>query len=163
MRILPNLTGSAELPNKLIYGSGMRAMECLRLRVQDIDFNRKQIVVRHGKGGKDRVTILPPSLIKMLQQQLEKGFELHQQDLAEGHGEVYLPYALARKYPSAAKDWGWQYVFFSHKTSVDPRSGKIRRHHLDESTLNKELKQAKTKAGIYKHASCHALRHSFAT
>lgn len=163
MRILPNLTGSAELPNKLIYGSGMRAMECLRLRVQDIDFNRKQIVVRHGKGGKDRVTILPPSLIKMLQQQLEKGFELHQQDLAEGHGEVYLPYALARKYPSAAKDWGWQYVFFSHKTSVDPRSGKIRRHHLDESTLNKELKRAKTKAGIYKHASCHALRHSFAT
>ena len=163
MQILSHLRGVSALPNKLIYGSGMRVMECLRLRVQDLDFNRKQIFVRHGKGGKDRVTVLPPSLIEPLQAWLEKGFKLHQKDLANGHGEVYLPYALERKYRNAAREWGWQYVFYSHKTSKDPRSDKIRRHHLDDSTLNKGLKEAKTKAGIYKYASCHALRHSFAT
>ena len=163
MRILPYMKGVSALPNKLIYGSGMRIMECLRLRVQDIDFNRKQIFVRHGKGGKDRVTVLPPSLIELLKAWLEAGYKLHQQDLANGHGEVYLPYALERKYRNAAREWGWQYVFYSRKTSKDPRSNKIRRHHLDDSTLNKGLKEAKTKAGIYKHASCHALRHSFAT
>ncbi len=163
MRLLPHLRGNSALPNKLIYGTGMRIMECLRLRVQDIDFDRKQIAVRHGKGGKDRFTVLPPSLIASLQEHLEKGRLLHQQDLARGQGEVYLPYALQRKFPHAAKEWAWQYVFYSHKTSPDPRSNKIRRHHLDESTLNKGLKAAKTRAGIHKYASCHALRHSFAT
>ena len=138
-------------------------MECLRLRVQDINFDRKQIVVRHRKGGKDRVTILPPSLISPLKERLEKGFVLHQQDLANGHGEVYLPYALQRKFPNAAREWAWQYIFYSHKTSTDPRSNKTRRHHLDESTLNKGLKAAKSRAGIHKYASCHALRHSFTT
>lgn len=147
-RLLPRLGGAAELPNKLIYGTGMRIMECLRLRVQDIDFDRKQIAVRHGKGGKDRVTVLPPSLIPALQEHMKKGHDLHRQDLALGHGEVYLPHALQRKFGHAGKEWGWQYVFYSHKTSVDPRSNKMRRHHLDESTLNKELKIARTRAGI---------------
>jgi integron integrase len=163
MRLLPHLGGESELPNKLIYGTGMRIMECLRLRVQDIDFDRKQIVVRQGKGGKDRVTVLPPSLIPPLKTRLDKGYNLHQQDLSKGHGEVYLPHALQRKFRNAAKEWAWQYVFYSHKTSKDPRSNKTRRHHLDESTLNKGLRAAKTKAGIHKYASCHALRHSFAT
>jgi len=163
MRILPRLEGMSGLANKLIYGSGMRAMECLRLRVKDLDFDRKQIIIRQGKGGKDRVTVLPPSLITPLKEQLKAGRILHQKDLANGHGEVHLPNALARKYRQAAKEWGWQYVFFAQITSEDPRSGKVRRHHLHESTLNRELKRAKKQAGIHKHASCHALRHSFAT
>jgi len=163
MRILPCLEGMSGLANKLIYGSGMRAMECLRLRVKDLDFDRKQINIRQGKGGKDRVTVLPTSLIALLQKQLKAGRIRHQKDLINGDGEVYLPNALARKYPNAAKEWGWQYVFFAKTTAEDPRSGKRRRHHLHESTLNRELKRAKKQARIYKHASCHALRHSFAT
>ena len=151
------------LANKLIYGAGLRAMECLRLRVQDLDFDRKQISVRHGKGGKDRVTVLPPSLIEPLREQLESGFTTHQNDLVKGHGEVYLPYALERKYPNAAKEWGWQYLFYSQDLSKDPRSEKVRRHHLHDSTLNRELKRARKEAGVLKHGSCHALRHSFAT
>jgi len=162
-RILIHLEGMSGLANKLIYGSGMRAMECLRLRVQDLDFDRKQITIRQGKGGKDRVTVLPPSLIEPLQAQLKSGIRIHQADLANGHGEAYLPHALARKYPSAAKKWGWQYVFFGQSASKDPRSDKIRRHHLHESSLNRELRRAKKLAGIHKHASCHTLRHSFAT
>jgi integron integrase len=158
-RILPELTGVSALPNNLMYGSGMRIMECLRLRVQDIDFDRKQIFVRNGKGGKDRVTVLPPSLIPSLKIWMKAGYELHQQDLANGCGEVYLPYALERKFRNAARQWGWQYIYYSHKTSVDPRSGKTRRHHLDESTLNSGLRQAKAKARIFKYATCHALRH----
>ncbi len=163
MRILPRLKGMSGLANKLLYGSGMRAMECLRLRVKDLDFDRKQITIRQGKGGKDRVTVLPPSLIIPLKEQLKAGRILHKKDLANGHGEVYLPHALARKYPQAAKEWSWQYLFFAQTTSEDPRTGKVRRHHLHESTLNRELKRAKTQAEIHKHASCHALRHSFAT
>jgi len=163
VRILPLLEGMSGLANKLIYGSGLRAMECLRLRVKDLDFDRKQIIIRQGKGGKDRVTVLPPSLIAPLQEQLKAGRILHKKDLANGHGEVHLPHALARKYPHAAKEWGWQYLFFAQETSKDPRSGKVRRHHLHESTLNRELKRAKKRAKIHKHASCHALRHSFAT
>ncbi len=163
MRMLPHLTNMGGLANKLIYGSGLRAMECLRLRVQDIDFDRKQIIVRHGKGGKDRVTVLPSSLIAPIREQLEQGFTLHQNDLNNGHGEVYLPFALSRKYPNAAKEWGWQYLFHSQEISKDPRSNKKRRHHLHESTINRELKRARKKAGVYKHGSCHALRHSFAT
>jgi len=163
MRILPHLKNMSGLANKLIYGSGLRLMECLRLRVQDIDFDRKQIIVRHGKGGKDRVTVLPPSLIIPLREQLEQGFTLHQNDLSNGHGEVYLPYALQRKYPKAAKEWGWQYLFHSQDISKDPRSNKMRRNHLHDSTINRELKRAREKAGVFKHGSCHALRHSFAT
>jgi len=163
IRLLPHLEGMSGLANKLIYGSGMRAMECLRLRVKDLDFDRKQIIIRQGKGGKDRATVLPSSLIAPLKEQLKAGLILHKKDLANGHGEVYLPHALARKYPQAAKDWSWQYVFFAQSTSEDPRTGKMRRHHLHESTLNRELKRAKQRAGIHKHASCHALRHSFAT
>ena len=163
VRILPLLRGEGELPNKLIYGSGLRVSECLRLRVKDIEFDRKQIIVRHGKGGKDRVTVLPPSLVPALKEQLKIAYALHQDDLANSQGEVYLPKALGRKYTGAASEWAWQYLFFSNKCSKDPRSDKNRRHHLNESTLNKSLKAAKNKAKIYKHASCHALRHSFAT
>ncbi len=163
MRILSHLEGAAGLANKLLYGSGMRAMECLRLRVKDLDFDRRQITIRQGKGNRDRVTVLPLSLIPALQEQLRAGYDLHQKDLASGHGAVYLPHALERKYPNAAKEWGWQYLFFAQEPSTDPRSGKIRRHHLHESALNRELKRAKREAGIHKHASCHTLRHSFAT
>ncbi len=163
MRLLTHLEGISELPNKLLYGAGLRVSECLRLRVQDIEFDRLQINVRDGKGAKDRVTVLPPSLVTPLKEQLKSCFTVHQADLSGGLGEVYLPNALERKYPNAAKDWGWQYIFYSHKFSDDPRSGKTRRHHLDRSTLTKEMKRAKAKADIYKHASCHTLRHSFAT
>jgi len=163
MRLLPHLEGVPGLANKLLYGAGLRAMECLRLRVNDIEFERNQIMVRRGKGAKDRVTVLPPSLVEPLKEQLRLGYAVHQNDLLNGHGEVYLPHALERKYPNAASEWGWQYVFFSSKVSKDPRSQKIRRHHLHESSLNRSLKAARIKAGIRKHASCHALRHSFAT
>lgn len=162
-RLLPKLQGVSGLANKLIYGAGLRAMECLRLRVQDLDFDRKQILVRHGKGGKDRVTVLPPSLIGPLREQLQRGFIVHQNDLSKGHGEVYLPHALERKYPNAAKEWAWQYVFYGQDVSKDPRSNKVRRHHLHESTLNRELKRARKQADIQKQGSCHTLRHSFAT
>jgi integron integrase len=163
MRLLTHLEGISELPNKLLYGAGLRVSECLRLRVQDIEFDRHQINVRDGKGAKDRVTVLPPSLVAPLKEQLKIRCAVHQSDLSKDLGEVYLPYALERKYPNAATDWGWQYIFYSHKFSDDPRSGKTRRHHLDRSTLTKGMKKAKIKAGIYKHASCHTLRHSFAT
>jgi integron integrase len=163
LRILPHLQGDGGLAARLIYGSGLRAIECLRLRVQDIEFDRRQIVVRHGKGGKDRVTVLPPSLVEPLKVQLEKARFTHQGDLSEGFGEVYLPFALERKNPSAAKAWGWQYVFFSSKKSTDPRSGKTRRHHLHESTLGSAIKRALKLAGIHKQAGAHSFRHSFAT
>jgi len=163
LRILRHLEGVGGLTAGLVYGSGMRAIECLRLRVKDIEFDRRQIVVRHGKGGKDRVTVLPPSMIEPLQLQLEQARLTHETDLSEGFGEVYLPYAMERKNPSAAKAWGWQYVFFSSKKSTDPRSGKTRRHHLHESTLGSAIKKALKQAGIHKHAGAHTLRHSFAT
>jgi integron integrase len=146
-----------------LYGSGLRLMECLRLRVKDLDFGHRAILVRQGKGGKDRVVTLPDELIQPLQRHLEAVRNTHAKDLQDGFGKVYLPHALARKYPNAASEWGWQYVFPASKRSIDPRSGVERRHHVDESSLQKAVKAAVRKAGIHKPASCHSLRHSFAT
>lgn len=162
-RVLENLHGTYKLIASLMYGSGLRLMECLRLRVKDIDFNYQQIIVRDGKGEKDRVTMLPQKLIEHLQLHLKRVAALHKEDLHEGYGEVYLPYALAEKYPNAPKEWAWQYVFPSTRRSLDPRSGKIRRHHAAESAIQKAVKEAIRKTGIAKNGSCHTFRHSFAT
>ena len=138
-------------------------MEGVRLRVKDIDFAQHQIIVRNGKGGRDRDTLLPDSLIAPLKNQLKYAKALHQKDLIEGHGSVKLPHALARKYPNADKEWMWQYVFPSHKLSADPRTGIIRRHHIHASSLQKAVKRAAQAAKIYKSVGCHTFRHSFAT
>jgi integron integrase len=148
---------------QLIYGSGIRLMELARLRVKDIDFGSNLLFVRSGKGDKDRSTILPEFVKTELKLHLDKVKTLHDEDLRNGHGEVYLPNALDRKYPNAPKDWGWQYVFPSEKLSVDPRSSKIRRHHLSDKAIQNIVKEASKKAGIVKNASVHTLRHSFAT
>lgn len=161
--ILAQMEGKKWLMASLLYGSGMRLIELLRLRVKDIDFERNQITVRQGKGGKDRVTMLPQRLKEPLRQHLVKVREAHEVDLREGFGIVDLPYALAQKYPQAAKEWKWQYVFPAPKRSIDPRSKIERRHHLDESVLQKAVKVAMRQAGITKHGSCHTFRHSFAT
>ena len=162
-QLLRYLDGNHWLPACLLYGSGLRLMECLRLRVKDLDFGHRAILVRDGKGGKDRVVTLPDEIIQPLQGHLESVRNTHEKDLQDGFGKVYLPHALARKYPNAASEWGWQYVFPASKRSIDPRSGVERRHHLDESSLQKAVKAAVRKAGIHKPASCHSLRHSFAT
>ncbi|MCB0212711.1 MAG: integron integrase [Anaerolineae bacterium] len=162
-RVLDAMAGTPQLMAKLLYGSGLRLTECIRLRVKDIDFEQKQLFVRQGKGQVDRDTLLPDSLIEPLQKNLRRVKLIHQQDLAQGHGAVYLPYALARKYPNANTEWAWQYVFPAAHLSTDPHSGHIRRHHLHESVLQRAVKQAIKLAGIYKQASCHTFRHSFAT
>jgi integron integrase len=148
---------------KLLYGSGLRIMEAVRLRVKDVDFQMKQITVRSGKGGKDRVTTLPASMIPLLNNHLAKVKVLHTRDLAEGRGEVYLPHALSRKYRGAGKQWGWQYLFPSRDVSTDPPTGTVRRHHVDPSVINKAIKVATRRAGLTKQISAHTFRHSFAT
>jgi integron integrase len=161
--MLARMEGRPWLMASLLYGTGMRLMECLRLRVQDIDFRRNEITVRGGKGGKDRRTMLPRTLVEPLQREIERARVLHRADLAEGFGAAVLPHALARKYPSAAREFGWQYVFPSVQRSIDPRDGVERRHHFDDSVLSRALKTACRKAGITRHVTAHTLRHSFAT
>ena len=163
LRLIACLSGTHQLMAKLIYGSGTRLMECLRLRVKDLEFERRAIIVRDGKGAQERVTVLPDSLIPLLQEHLQRVKALHQQDLARGFGSVYLPDALARKYPNADKEWSWQYVFPASSLSPDPRSGVVRRHHLHESSLQKAIKEAARLAGIAKPVGPHTLRHCFAT
>jgi integron integrase len=147
----------------LLYGAGLRLMECVRLRVKEVDFAYRQILMRDGKGQKDRVTKLPQALAEPLKRHLEKVQVLHEQDLAESFGEVYLPFALERNYTNASREWGWQYVFPACSRSVDPRSGKEHRHHIDEKTLQEAVKKAVRAANIAKPGSCHTFRHSFAT
>ncbi|MGI8821267.1 MAG: integron integrase [Chthoniobacterales bacterium] len=160
---LANLKGDYRLMAHLLYGSGLRLLECLRLRIKDIDFGYRQITIREGKGMRERITILPDRLLLPLQAHLARVKELHQQDLACGGGAVYLSTALHRKYPHAARDWVWQYVFPADKLSLDPRSGEKRRHHVGEKNLQNAVKTAISAARITKAASCHTFRHSFAT
>jgi integron integrase len=161
--VLSLMDGPAQVVAKLLYGSGLRIMEAVRLRVKDIDYQMKQLTVRAGKGDKDRFTTSPATLTPLLQNHLARVKTLHQQDLAQGHGGVHLPHALARKYPNTAKEWGWQYVFPARDISVDPRSGVTRRHHVDPSVINKAIKVAVRRAGLTKTISAHTFRHSFAT
>ena len=162
-RLLASLRGVRGLAAGLLYGTGMRLLECLRLRVKDVDFGYRQILVRDGKGQKDRITMLPEKLAQALRLHLEDVRLLHARDLRESFGAVHLPYALARKYPNAGREWAWQYVFPSKNRSVDPDDGVIRRHHLDESVPQRAIKEAARHAGIDKPVHCHTLRHSFAT
>lgn len=161
--LLEDLNGRELLLVHILYGTGMRLMEVARLRVQDIDFGLKSIIVRAGKGDKDRMTVLPDAVKNQFEEHLDATKKIHDQDLAKGFGDVYLPEALDRKYANAAKEWRWQYVFPSATLSVDPRSGKVRRHHISPSSIQKVVADAVRKAGIPKHATVHTLRHSFAT
>jgi integron integrase len=162
-RLLSKMSGITGLMAGLMYGSGFRLMECVRLRVKDIDFARHQIMVRDGKGQKDRVTMLPERFATPLQEHLARVKVIYEQDLAQGTAGVYIWSALERKYPNAGKEWIWQYVFPAKSLSVDPRSGKVRRHHINETLVQKAVKEAAAGAPINKKVSCHTLRHSFAT
>jgi len=162
-QVIAQLAGVHALVAKLLYGSGLRLMECLRLRVKDIDFGQHQIVVRDGKGAKDRATLLPQRLIAPIQEHLITVRNLHEHDLQQGYGAVELPFALARKYPNADREWVWQYVFPATKLSTDPRSGMVRRHHFHESNVQKAVRRAAQRTGIPKRVSPHTFRHSFAT
>jgi len=162
-RLLNEIGGRDLLIIEILYGTGMRLMELARLRVQDIDFGLNSIIVRAGKGDKDRMTIMPEFVKESLKEHLSRVRKLHEKDLEMEHGEVYLPEGLDRKYPNAGKEWGWQYAFPSATLSVDPRTGKVRRHHISPSSIQKIVAAAVKKAGIAKHASVHTLRHSFAT
>jgi integron integrase len=163
VKIIQQLAGVHQLLIKLLYGTGLRLTEGLSLRVKDVDFTQRQIIVHDTKGNESRVTMLPESIAEELKIHLQSVKILHQQDLQKGYGSVYLPFALERKYPRAKYDWIWQFVFPSGSLSKDPRSGEVRRHHLHESSLQKALKQAVRQAGIQKKVGCHTFRHSFAT
>ncbi len=163
LSVIGVLSGINKIMAMLLYGCGLRLIECVRLRVQDIDFEQNQLLVRDGKGMKDRVTVLPQSVQELLKEHLGWVKLVHKEDLKKGNGRVYLPYALERKYRNANREWGWQYVFPSKSLSKDPRFGKIRRHHINESTLQKAVKNAARLMEISKPVSCHTFRHSFAT
>ena len=162
-RLLNAMSGTGRLMAEVLYGGGLRVMECCRLRVKDVDFDNELIFVREGKGGKDRSTLLAKSVKERLRAHLARVKELHERDLAAGAGEARLPDALERKYPDAGKEWGWQFVFPAKQLSVDPRGGKVRRHHVSDMLMQKAVKEAVAKAGIDKPVSVHTLRHSFAT
>jgi len=162
-RVLALAQGTSGLVLRLLYGTGMRILEALRLRVKDVDFSRCEIVIREGKGLRDRVTMLPETLSHDLARHIERVQLLHQADVRRGYGSVYLPYSLERKYSNAAQDWTWQYVFPSDRFSTDPRSGSTRRHHADPQAVQRALRDALRSAGIAKQATPHTLRHSFAT
>jgi len=161
--VLRGLHGTHHLIGRLLYGTGMRILEAMRLRVKDVEFERRAIVVRDGKGGKDRVTVLPGSLVAPLRQQLRRAHAAFQSDLAQGYGRVYLPHALARKYLEADREWAWQYVFPAAARSRDPRSGVVRRHHISDQAFQRAMRQAVRDSGVSKPATPHTLRHSFAT
>lgn len=161
--VLKNLSGSAYLAAALMYGAGLRLMECLRLRVKDLDFSRNEITVREGKGDKDRITMFPAAVKEQMRQHLLKVKLVHQHDLASGFGEVSLPQALAKKYPNAAREWAWQFVFPASQLAIDPIDGRTKRHHLHDSVIQRAVKRAITKGGIPKRGTCHTFRHSFAT
>jgi integron integrase len=161
--VISQMKGARRLIAELLYGSGLRIMEAVRLRIKDIDFERNAITVRDAKGEKQRITVLPQTLKPRLRAQVEAVRRLHQLDLQRGYGEVYLPYALDRKYPNAARDFVWQYVFPASRFSLDPRSGSMRRHHVNEQNIQRSVKAALQIAGMTKNGSCHSFRHSFAT
>ncbi len=162
-RLIGRLPGTHRLLAALLYGTGMRIMEGLRLRVKDVDFGRNEILVRDGKGAKDRIAMLPGRVVRPLRQHLAAAQQLHRSDLGEGFGVVWLPGALGRKYPAAAREWAWQYLFPADRRSVDPRGGVVRRHYLSDQSFQRALRQALRDAGIAKPATPHTLRHSFAT
>lgn len=161
--IIVHLSGIHRLVVQVLYGSGLRLAEAQQLRVKDVDFNQRQLVIRNSKGMESRLTMLPETLVEPLQEHLLWAKRQHQQDLEQGYGSVYLPFALERKYPNAEREWSWQYVFPAERLSQDPRTGITRRHHLHESGLQRAIKQAVQKTGIPKRVSCHTFRHSFAT
>jgi len=161
--ILSKLTGEYELMVKLLYGSGLRLNECLQLRVKDIDFDTNQVIVRGGKGEKDRYTILPKSIKSELKDHIESVKKIHEEDIKEGFDSVYMPHRLSSKYPKAGKKIGWHYLFPSKNLAIDPESGEKRRHHIHERTLQRAVKKAIERAGVQKNGGCHTFRHSFAT